>query len=89
MITNKLAKRIQASKYFQAIKRVDSAVTKFLNSASDETKNRVIANVEKRNARGYQVQRMHAAVIDDVINDMLNDSQWRVDLENYIKTKGQ
>jgi len=88
-MNNKLAKRIQASKYFQAIKKADNAFTKFLDTASDETKNRVIANAEKQNARGYQVQKMHAAIVDDVIGDMLNDPQWRADLENYLKTKGQ
>lgn len=87
-MNNKLAKRIQASKYFQVIKRADNAFTKFLSGASDETKSRYVANVEKRNSRGYQVQKMHVAVIDDVIGDMLNDPQWKADIENYLKAKG-
>lgn len=88
-MNNNLAKRIQASKYFQAIKKADKAFTKFLDTASEETKSEYFANVEKQNTRGYQVQKMHVAVIDDVIGDMLNDPQWRADLENYLKTKGQ
>lgn len=47
----------------------------FVN-ASEETKARVIANIEKANSKEYQRQKAESALIDQVIDEMLEDPYW-------------
>lgn len=54
-----------------------------LFSASTEHKERVISNIEKANSKAYRAQKLGHAVVSTVLDDMMNDPQWRADLEAY------
>ena len=58
---------------------------------TDETKARVVANIEKANSREYQYQVASHALVTKVIDDMLNDPYWReimIECTENVKKQG-
>ena len=54
-----------------------------LFSVSNEHKQNVVRNIEKANSKAYRAQKLSHAVVSTVLDDMMNDPQWRADLEVY------
>lgn len=72
------AKKIQSSKFFQVIKNA------FASEVKDEVKNQVVNNIVKSNSKEYKWQKASNEVLVNVIDDMLNDPQWKADIVNYL-----
>lgn len=73
-----LAQKIQSTKYFQAIKKADEKITKVIfGDVSEETKARVVANIEKANSEEYRFQVASHQLVTNVMDDILADPYWR------------
>ena len=58
---------------------------------TEETKNRVVANIQKANSHEYQHQVASHALVTKVIDDMLADPYWRetmIECTENVKKQG-
>lgn len=61
------------------------------STVSEETKARVVANIEKANSKAYKHQVASHAIVGQVIDDMVNDPFWReviTEAIEYRKSQG-